>query len=56
MTLRELVKEEPSVRWAVRWGSNGRKYVYDIPKLKNNANAWNYIVEQVCDDTVWLWR
>lgn len=54
MTLEQLFKEDNSIKYAIRWGNNGRKYFIKRNKLTNKQK--NYQVEQVCDGYCWLER
>lgn len=54
MTLRELLKEDPTIKIAVRWGNNGRKYIIHTDTA--TKKQLDYEVEQVCDGVAWLWR
>ena len=42
------------IKYAVYWGKNGRKYVFDVNK-KVSEKALNMDIEQICDGVAWLY-
>ena len=51
------VKELKNIKVVVRWGKNGRKYVWVKPSRKKIIELINkYDYEQLCDGCLWLQR
>lgn len=51
------VKELKNIKVVVRWGRNGRKYVWENPTQKKISELIKkYDYEQLCDGCLWLLR
>ena len=49
------MKELKNINVVVRWGKNGRKYVWENPTQKKIADLIKkYDIEQICDYCLWL--
>lgn len=61
MTVKELLKQYPkmeelkNIKVVVRWGKNGRKYIWEKPSQKKIAELISkYDYDQICDGCLWL--
>ena len=51
------MEELKNIKVIVRWGKNGRKYVWENPSQKKIIELINkYDYEQICDGCLWLQR
>ena len=51
----EKMEELKNIKLIVRWGKNGRKYVWQNPTKKKIAELINkYDYDQICGDCLWL--
>ena len=49
------MEELKNIKTVVRWGKNGRKYVWENPTQKKIAELIKkYDIDQICDDCLWL--
>ena len=49
------MKELENIKVVVRWGKNGRKYVWEKPSQKKIAELINkYDYDQICGGCLWL--
>ena len=49
------MEELKNIKTAVRWGKNGRKYVWENPTKKKIAELIKkYDYDQICGDCLWL--
>lgn len=53
MTLGELLRSGEKIKFAIRWGRNGRKYI--IYPYACNKKQLNYEIEYIEDNVVWLY-
>ena len=45
-----------NIKVVIRWGKNGRKYVWENPTQKKIIELINkYKVGVICDNCMWLW-
>ena len=50
------MEELKNIKVVVRWGKNGRKYVWENPTQKKIAELIKkYGAEQMCGGCLWLW-
>ena len=51
------MEELKNIKVMVRWGKNGRKYVYANP-TPNTLSKYikRYGIEQICDGCLWLYQ
>ncbi len=51
------MEELKNIKVVIRWGRNGRKYVWQNPSQKKIIElVKKYGVDQICDDCLWLWQ
>ena len=51
------MEELKNIKVVIRWGRNGRKYVWENPTKKKLAEVVKkYGVDQICDGCLWLLR
>ena len=49
------MKELENIKVVIRWGKNGRKYIWEKPtQEKLNKLIKRYDVDQICDGCLWL--
>ena len=49
--------EIKNIKVVVRWGKNGRKYVWESPTHKKIVELIKrYGIEQICDGCLWLYQ
>jgi hypothetical protein len=49
------MKALKNIKVVVRWGKNGRKYVWEKPTQKKIVELIKkYDIEQICDGCLWL--
>lgn len=49
------MEELKNIKVVVRWGKNGRKYIWQNPtQEKLNGLIKKYDIDQICDDCLWL--
>ena len=49
------MEELKNIKLAIRWGKNGRKYVWENPTKKKIVELINkYDYDQICGDCLWL--
>lgn len=49
------MEELKNIKVVVRWGKNGRKYVFENPSQKKIADLIKkYDMDQICDGCLWL--